>query len=1589
MKLFKLWVHQKGFSEDKLVINPKEFPDVKVGDILEIFHPDEESSHLLLQVKSLQTDLQQKGKDIISVDQTIANLFQLRAYKDVEVCRVSSVQDVGLDLLELVFREQYISRSDMWRLKNNLIDSCPYLSKKVEYSGVRAQVNELWAGGEKVMCGVVTEDTRVAFRSATAMVYMFIQMSSEMWDFDANGDLLWEKAIDGFVSDLFNHWKEKNTTNEVTIFLFSRMYYNATSLDEFPEDMTQCLHVDNRGRIYEDFYRVIVQNERRDDWTPLLVTLKSQCIEYGKQLQHQYKQGTLLTGRPIPSGYISNAAEGNFLEALNLTLNVFDKHYINRNFDRTGQVVVIVTPGAGVFEVDRELYKITKQRMIDNGIGSDLVCMAEQPLHAVPLFRFRSPDRNHSVCDYNIPHWLNYSFYTVKSQQEKCCTFVPRVKLAERKESADDGKPSLPSLPQLPEERSKTQFKTSHQDEEYMFEVYDNEIFKAPSFASPKPRTPFSMRPARASHHGSHFSKPKDDPPSNPSKRLKEPISASVIAVNSDPTDIPNSHHVSQSSSSTAIPIPVKSEFVTPSVSVMAATKLMRETSISRSVGTANLTEDQSSGTPIVYPGGVIVGSASAIHDRISTSPNHQFIYRTLINPFAPSTLAVRLTSNRRRWTHTFPPGPSGETMQPHHRRWTTSEGDVDCYLHTSLSESISAPLNPASTPPRPMPSPSRQPVASALRLAPPTVNGLYAFGSGSSLASDGSVSGDQTLNGMSRSSTLTHRFNSNLTDVGGRFDGGLRTSPISESFRALLRSTSGVWGVTGEQEWSPFIQTGMDWKSLTATACFPITTDYYPDSQKIDRQFMENNYELLADDHDDVVGRQRRTGEGVFQEIISQRLMQGFQLVVLPRSVLAVVQGRRSKGILVTDINKHEYVLSIGRIFHKLVLYPQQRAISVTVYKPRHLNTSHPICYTYQLWSAHSAGYQPLSSVFQTYRLENFNWNYLDNYVSSRGIDFGPVESLKLWRSRFLLLPAMSSKMKKILEDPTAHLDVFSETSSREEVQQFTEGFIKFVETLNRLRRHHSGRRRSQGLNFAVANLSSSRQSPSTTPLSSTPSHVSGTDTPPRSLKEVLDGGVSWDEEGLELERSKLTLLTPLWEVARAMRDQKDGLYFLPVDQRNLPACCFSAVEGVHWIRSNFQTDVSESEAVEVLQNMTEEGLICHASGNTSHPFWNGSYFYQLLKEELPLKEKSKKSPTRQSASSFAHHNSALSDKFHNAWFEVAVCDNSAPVNPAQERVPEFLLPCLPRPVSPATRIMSSFAEMSSNASTDSEETEERRSLMHQATKPASLKSLLFDSYINKTDRVEWCHINYNGCFSADSAWGLDVEWLVSTPSLLVEVLQGWARKAVQCGYHLIPAPMDAFNQCPYFNNPLSCPRFIKLDLQCLGSDEGQRLFEDFNPVSRMSRVHLLQEAILKRFGFIKATDTGHLSSVSYQNLKKDHIQYIHMTGMVLVLIYPPTNQHSAFGDTFSSPNQSPANDDITQSNESQEWTSNLVAEAGYNWVPNYLLTKRWRTSSCGDEKFPERLLLDFSRFCANHEDRLKEFWKRSKEACLQKETQ
>ncbi|XP_077471836.1 GATOR1 complex protein DEPDC5-like isoform X2 [Stigmatopora argus] len=158
-KSYKLVLHKRGFgaSDDEVVVNPKVFPQIFLGDLIEIAHPTDEFSPLLLQVKSLKEDLQKE----ISVDQAVAQAFRLRAYQDV-IINVVEPKDVTLDLVELTFKDQYVGRGDMWRLKKSLVTTCAYVSQKVEYAGIRSQVSELWVKGEKVTCGYISEDTRVS-----------------------------------------------------------------------------------------------------------------------------------------------------------------------------------------------------------------------------------------------------------------------------------------------------------------------------------------------------------------------------------------------------------------------------------------------------------------------------------------------------------------------------------------------------------------------------------------------------------------------------------------------------------------------------------------------------------------------------------------------------------------------------------------------------------------------------------------------------------------------------------------------------------------------------------------------------------------------------------------------------------------------------------------------------------------------------------------------------------------------------------------------------------------------------------------------------------------------------------------------------------------------------------------------------------------------------------------------------------------------------------------------------------------------------------------------------------------------------------
>lgn len=215
------------------MLHKEDFPGLEPGDIVELYHPENEEDGEIKVPRVLQMISKSSiypdnnlpkplNRDTLNVEKSVAETFSLPNYMDVIVTKVDK-RSVTLDSVELTFKEQYVGRSEMWRLSKSLRDSCVYVNKKVDLcqGQVRCTVNELWSQGDRVSSGIVTNETKIVFRSPTAMVYLFIQMSSEMWQYDNHGELFFEKAC-GFLDQLFDKWEKKGSSHEVTIVLFSR-----------------------------------------------------------------------------------------------------------------------------------------------------------------------------------------------------------------------------------------------------------------------------------------------------------------------------------------------------------------------------------------------------------------------------------------------------------------------------------------------------------------------------------------------------------------------------------------------------------------------------------------------------------------------------------------------------------------------------------------------------------------------------------------------------------------------------------------------------------------------------------------------------------------------------------------------------------------------------------------------------------------------------------------------------------------------------------------------------------------------------------------------------------------------------------------------------------------------------------------------------------------------------------------------------------------------------------------------------------------------------------------------------------------------
>ena len=74
---------------------------------------------------------------------------------------------------------------------------------------------------EKCHLGYVDKNTKIIYRSESAKITLFVQLSREMWHFEEDGEIMFHKLINNLFPKIFRRWRETNTHHSITIVLFT------------------------------------------------------------------------------------------------------------------------------------------------------------------------------------------------------------------------------------------------------------------------------------------------------------------------------------------------------------------------------------------------------------------------------------------------------------------------------------------------------------------------------------------------------------------------------------------------------------------------------------------------------------------------------------------------------------------------------------------------------------------------------------------------------------------------------------------------------------------------------------------------------------------------------------------------------------------------------------------------------------------------------------------------------------------------------------------------------------------------------------------------------------------------------------------------------------------------------------------------------------------------------------------------------------------------------------------------------------------------------------------------------------------------
>ncbi|CCD27194.1 GTPase-activating protein IML1 NDAI_0J03020 [Naumovozyma dairenensis CBS 421] len=435
--------HESRISEDQILLNLEQLPDIKEGDLCQLKTipiPNNNNNKnndfinrkkkIYLIAKNFNQEIKRRSKgSLISIKSgQLQNLLDLPLKSKTILKKIQSVDSLipqqqeiqqnkkqyHADLIEINIKDCLLNRGDMWDISSRLINSCVFMNEKLTFWNniIRGTIKGIYKNGEKILSSYINENTKIIFRSESAKLIFLIQITQEMWDFDENGEQIFQKMINSFFPKIFKKWKNIDTHHNLTIAF-------AISIDRSSDTSFRNLKPGERLSNSIDYYRIVVDQVNIIHWVGIMDTLRKEFMNLTKDLL------TIKTenNNRIINGQFAPVIKSNFLEMINFATTTLTNPFKQLDLRHTTTHLMIITPGTGLYDVDYDLLRLTGKKLLSLEMTMDLICLQRAPLHVVPLFRYLDYQGD---LHYAIPNWFSIFFWNDNGNIEQ---WHPRCKI--------------------------------------------------------------------------------------------------------------------------------------------------------------------------------------------------------------------------------------------------------------------------------------------------------------------------------------------------------------------------------------------------------------------------------------------------------------------------------------------------------------------------------------------------------------------------------------------------------------------------------------------------------------------------------------------------------------------------------------------------------------------------------------------------------------------------------------------------------------------------------------------------------------------------------------------------------------------------------------------------------------------------------------------------------------------------------------------------------------------------------------------------------------------------------------------------------